>query len=81
MPRKSTKIDIKAQVWALAKEHRVTYVVGPRDNLAQTMSNLAGNSVRLDQTGKMIVALQRAGIITRDKAVLMQAEYMRQAIS
>lgn len=79
MTSTKTKIDIKDEILELARAHHVSYEVGPHDEFAQTMSYLAGNRVKLDATGKLIVALQRAGVITRQKAVMMQAEYMRQA--
>lgn len=81
MPKTSSKITVRAQVRALAHQHNVTYKAGPRDGFARTMSNLAGNSVQLDSTGKLIVALQRAGVISRDVAVVLQAQYMRQLLS
>ncbi len=43
---------------------------------ADIMSYLAGNSVKLDGTGKLIVAMAKAGILDRREAVLTQAEYM-----
>lgn len=82
MPKtSSSKITVMAQVHELALQHNVTYRAGPRDGFAQTMSNLAGNSVQLDSTGKLIVALQRAGVISRDVAVVLQAQYLRQLLS
>lgn len=75
------KNKVQNEILKLAEKHHVVYKVGPRDAFAKDMSRLAGDEVRLDATGHLIVALQRAGVITRKKAVLLQAQYMRQAIS
>ena len=71
--------SVAEEIRDLALKHHVAYKPGPYDGFARTMGRLAGNDVSLDKTGKLIIALQRAGVITRDKAVLLTAEHMRQA--
>jgi len=77
MPETTYRTDVKQQIRDLAKEHHVTYEEGPRDRLAHAITELAGDEVVFDETELLLVALQRAGVITRKDAVLMQADYRR----
>jgi hypothetical protein len=77
MPQSPRQPDVKQQIRDLAKKHRVSYEGGPRDELAQAITALAGDDVQLDETELLLVALQRAGVISGREATLMQADYLR----
>ena len=71
--------DTAAAIRALAERHHVTYVETANDVLAHHFTRLAGDDVEFDDTERLLIALQRAGHISRADAVLLQAAYLRQA--
>ena len=78
MPDKDHKPDAKAAIRALAERHRVAYKPAGTDALAHHITRLAGDDVVFDETEQLLIALQRAGILSRTEAVLLQADYLRQ---
>jgi hypothetical protein len=62
----------------LAAAHRVSYTPTRVDALAGHITRLAGNSIDLDEIECMLIALQRAGHITRNELVHLQARYLRE---
>jgi hypothetical protein len=64
---------------ALAERHDVEYEQTSTDVLADHITRLSGDDVELDDTELLLIALQRAGHLSRSQAVLMQADYLRQA--
>lgn len=70
--------DVASRVRKLAQEHHVSYTAGPRDRLAHHITRLAGDDVSLDEVELLLVALQRAGVVSGKDAVLMHADYLRQ---
>lgn len=71
--------DAAAAIRALAQQHQVTYIETPNDVLAHHITRLSGDDVELDDTEQLLVALQRAGHISRAEVVRLQAAYLRQA--
>jgi hypothetical protein len=65
----------------LARRHHVTYVRRPNDALAGHMSRLAGDHVEFDEIEQLLIALQRAGHLSRTELVRYQARYLREAKS
>lgn len=63
----------------LARQHNVRYVGTESDSLAQDIARLAGDQVVLDEIEQTLVALQRAGYLTRRELVRLQASYLREA--
>jgi hypothetical protein len=58
----------------------VAYERTSADVLAHHITRLSGDDVILDETELLLVALQRAGHLSRREAVLMQADYLRQVL-
>ena len=65
----------------LARKYHVAYVPTQRDKLAHHITRLAGDEVELDEIEQLLIALQRAGHLTRTEAVRLQASYLREAKS
>ncbi len=63
----------------LARQHHVAYVPTRRDALAGHITRLAGDDVELDEIEQLLIALQRAGHLTRIEVVRLQANYLREA--
>ena len=63
----------------MARRHHVVYSHTPADRLAHHMTRLAGDAVELDEIEQLLIALQRAGHLSRQEAVRLQAQYLREA--
>jgi len=62
----------------LAERNHVDYLQTANDVLANHISRLAGDDVELDLIEQMVIALQRAGHLSRVQAVRLQARYLRE---
>jgi hypothetical protein len=65
----------------LARKHDVAYAPTQRDRLAHHITRLAGDDVKFDDVEQLLIALQRAGHLTRIEAVRLQASYLRETRS
>jgi hypothetical protein len=74
-----TEADTATTVRVMARRHHVFYSQTPTDRLAHHMTRLAGDSIELDEIEQLIIALQRAGHLTRVDAVRLTARYRREA--
>ena len=63
----------------MARQHNVHYVGTASDALAHHMTRLAGDTVILDNVEHTLLALQRAGQLSRRDMVRLQARYLREA--
>jgi hypothetical protein len=63
----------------LAEKHCVAYVRTYSDALAHHITRLAGDRVELDEVEQLLIALQRAGHLSRVEVVRLQASYLREA--
>jgi hypothetical protein len=68
-----------ARIRNLARKYGVTYVRTQRDALANHITRLAGDNVELDEIEQLLIALQRAGHLSRVEIVRLQANYLREA--
>jgi hypothetical protein len=67
------------RIRSLARLHAVAYAQGPNDALAHHITRLAGDVVEPDEIEKLLLALQRAGHLTRAEMIHLQAQYLREA--
>ena len=63
----------------LARKYEVAYVRTQSDALANHITRLAGDHVELDEVEQLLIALQRAGHLSRAELVHLQASYLREA--
>jgi hypothetical protein len=68
-----------ALIRRMAAQHQVSYSPTQSDLLAHHITRLSSDSVKLDDVECLLIALQRAGHITRDQLVHLQARYLREA--
>ena len=66
-------------IHGLAEKYKVAYTQTATDLLANQITRLSGDDVEFDETELLLIALQRAGHISRTDAVLLQADYLAQA--
>jgi hypothetical protein len=68
-----------AAIRDMARQHDVHYVGTDTDALAHHITRLAGDTVILDDVERTLLALQRAGHLSRRDVVHLQARYLREA--
>jgi hypothetical protein len=65
----------------MAQAHHVAYDQTPNDLPAHHITRLTDGEVRLDEIEQLLIALQRAGHLSRAEMVRLQAAYLREARS
>ena len=78
-PRSETAVNAVEEIYALARKHDVRYAPGAIDEWARHVTRLAGDDVELDEVEQLLIALQRAGHLTRPDALDLQVRYLREA--
>jgi hypothetical protein len=78
-PQTETAVGVADEIHALAQKHEVRYTPRPIDEWAGHVTRLAGDDVKLDEIEQLLIALQRAGYLTRPVALALQARYLREA--
>lgn len=80
MPEKQRYLQkTAAAILTLAKKHRVAYTPTENDVWAHHVTRLADDYVTLDKIELLLIELQRAGHLSRPEALLLQANYLREA--
>ena len=77
MPRRQSATAVAIR--EMARQHHVQYAGTSSDALAHHMTRLAGDTVILDDVEQTLLALQRAGHLSRRELVHLQASYLREA--
>jgi phosphoribosylanthranilate isomerase len=78
-PETVTQNSTAAYIRGLAAQHHVAYVQTHSDRLAQHMTRLADDAIQPDEIECMLLALQRAGHLSRRELIHLQVEYLREA--
>ena len=68
-----------AAILTLAKQHGVAYTPTAADAWANDVTRLADDSVTLDKIELLLIALQRAGHLSRPEALNLQVNYLRES--
>jgi hypothetical protein len=71
-----TVTSTEALIREMAARHHVAYVPTGLELLANDITRLAGDDVRLDEVECMLLALHRAGHLNRHQLVHLQARYL-----
>lgn len=71
-------VDVAGWVRATARQHGVAYAATLADTFAAAASRLSDAEVRLDPTEALLLALERAGIVSGPDGVRLHAAYLRQ---
>jgi len=69
--------NVTKTIHALAVKHGIIYQETGYDILADHITRLSGDDVRLDPTELLLVELERSGHIEGRKATLLHADYLR----
>jgi hypothetical protein len=79
--RRHSAAGIETVIRQMAERHQVAFHRTNTDVVAHHMTRLAGDHVELDEVEQLLIALQRAGHLSRVEAVRLQAKYLREAKS
>jgi hypothetical protein len=66
-----------ATIRALAEHHHVRYRQIASDVFGDDVTRLAGDYVQLDEPGLLLLALRRAGYISKQEATRLHGDYLR----
>ena len=69
---------VAAWTLAMAKHHGIVEQADPVDTFADALSRLSDAEVDLDPTERLLLAIERAGVIDGRQGVLLHAAYLRQ---
>lgn len=73
--------NVGGYITGLAKLHGVSYVKTPSDELAEVITRLSDDEVKMDETELLLFALQRSGVITTRDAIALQLSYLREQMN
>jgi hypothetical protein len=78
VPEQLPTYGLRAYIIKLAHRHGVSYVKTPSDQLAQVITNLSDDDVEMDDVERLIIALERAGVISSEQVVPLHIHYLRE---
>lgn len=70
--------DVDQFVRGLAEQHGIRYVPTAADQWAETVTRLAGDDVRSGPVQDLLVALKRAGKLSKDEMARLLVSYLRE---
>ena len=73
-----TSSSTAALIRDMAIEHHVSYTPTQSDILANHITRLSSDTVSLDEVECLLIGLQRAGHISREQLLRLQAQYLRE---
>ena len=79
MQRSKLSEKTAAAILTLAKQHGVAYTPTAADAWANDVTRLADDAVTLDEIELLLIALQRAGRLSRPEALNLQVNYLRES--
>lgn len=77
--RTNNEANPEETIRAMAREHGIVAERTATDDLADTITNLAGDDVVHDEVEDLVVTMQRKGIITADQATALYGDYLASA--
>lgn len=74
-------VGVGAYIANLAKQHGVSYIKTGNDALADVITRLADDDVELDEIERLLLALERAGVIASENIVPLHINYLREKLN
>lgn len=65
-------------ITGLARQHGVQYERTPDDAMADVITALADDEVKLDNVASLLLALERAGVVPSEEVVPIHINYLRE---
>ena len=70
--------DVAGFIRNLARDNQVSYVATSDDAMAEALTRLADDDVHLDEVERLLLALERAGVIASADVVPLHVNYLRE---
>ena len=71
---------LRDYILELASAHGVVYVETPADKLADTITRLSDDEVHLDEIERLLIALERVGVVASNSVVPLHINYLREKL-
>ena len=68
-------------ITGLARQHGVRYERTPDDAMADVITALADDEVRMDNVALLLLALERAGVVPSEDVVPLHVNYLREKLN
>ena len=68
-------------ITGLARQHGVHYERTPDDAIADVITALADDEIKMDQVELLLLALERAGVIPSEDVVPLHINYLREKLN
>lgn len=81
MQRAVPRSGLREYILGLASAHGIDYVETPADRLADTITQLSDDEVHLDEVERLLIALERAGVIASENVVPLHINYLREKLN
>lgn len=65
-------------ITGLARQHGVRYERTPDDAMAEVITALADDEVKMDNVASLLLALERAGVVPSEEVVPIHVNYLRE---
>ena len=73
-------LGLEDYITGLARQHRIYYAKTSNDALAEVITRLADEGVKMDQIALLLLALERAGVIPTEDVVPLHINYLREKL-
>ena len=73
-------LGLEDYITGLARQHRIHYAKTSHDALAEVITRLADEGVKMDQIALLLLALERAGVIPTEDVVPLHINYLREKL-
>lgn len=70
--------NLRAYILELAERHGVDYTQTADDELAEIITRLSDDHVELDDVELLLIALERAGVLSSNSIVPLHINYLRE---
>jgi len=70
--------NVNEYIRALAEHNGVVYSKTSGDELAEIITRLADDDVKMDETEQLLIALERAGILPHKSVLPIHINYLRE---
>jgi len=72
------KRGVGEHIRRLAAQHNVAYAKTAGDELACAITRLSGDDVEMDEVELLLIALERAGVVSSEEVLPLHVSYLRE---
>lgn len=72
------KRGVGEHIRKLAAQHNVAYAKTIGDEMASVITRLSGDEVEMDEVELLLIALERAGVVSSEEVLPLHVSYLRE---